>query len=41
MSWLHILIHTGHCQALVEAPDHTNNSSTTQYNAMQHIGAYR
>jgi len=39
MSWLHILIQIGHCQALVEAHDHTNTSSTTQYNIMQHIGA--
>ena len=41
MSWLHILIHTGHFQALVEAPDHTSTSSITQYNVMQHIVAYR
>ena len=41
MSWLHILIQIGHCQALVQARDHTNTSPRMQYDIMQHIGAYR
>jgi len=41
MSWPHILIQIGHCQALLEAHNHTITSSAMQDNIMQQIGAYR